>query len=309
MDSRFFRSHITNDLLQHVINADWEKEEKIVKVHSDLIFQTASVKDINGYEITTSPIQYALRVNDIFTITMFKKYFSDAQQKQFEELIAHHPEFTEPSQSSARSDFIMMIYHNVPLNQMREFLREQTKPDPSSNACFNLQPFFWVYEALCNMDITSDEYWSDIVGWAQWNLLPRHMLKQMCAGSGPCEWPLGYANDRDSGLAWSPTASFANTDWKMPLHIDDHRREGHHHGGDHMDIFNGNNDVPGNGYALVRNVDSYITAANDHHFTSSESDMGILKTFQHLAAVRHQQVKQSGPGLLTQLYRGVAAWF
>lgn len=77
-----------------------------------------------------------------------------------------------------------------------------------------------------------------------------------------------------------------------------------------MDIFYGQyKATPGEGYALVRDADSFITAANDHRFGSYDSDMRVLKTFQHLAAVRHQQVHQSGPGLLTQLYRGVAAWF
>lgn len=322
MDNRFFRLNIPDKLLQDLIYADWESMHVIVQTSPDLISHRAKAVDINGLSIEMSPLQYALRVNDIIAINLFKQYFSAKQQQAFEKLIEHHPDLESadsPRNKSGRIKFREMInqlkHHSVSIKTIQEYLIELTKPDPSANACYNLQPFLWVYEVFIDLNLTNQFYWHKLIGWAQWHLLPRHMLKQMCAGCDPGSHVLGYPPVHDTGLYWSETASFSTVDWTIPVYIYDCRegKTSDVHGARSLDIFNRNyiGALPGDGYALIRYADTFMTQAHDIFFGSEagELERKILRTFQHLASVRHRQVIQSGPGLLARIYRGIAEYF
>jgi hypothetical protein len=56
------------------------------------MFQEAKAIDVTDKEITITPLDYALRVNDIFTLTIFKKYASAMDSEKMDELIKLLPE-------------------------------------------------------------------------------------------------------------------------------------------------------------------------------------------------------------------------
>ena len=62
----------TDQLLQHVVNADEQAVKDMIAHDVTLIFNTGSAIDLDGQQIDTSPIQYALYVCDNAMLTLFE---------------------------------------------------------------------------------------------------------------------------------------------------------------------------------------------------------------------------------------------
>jgi hypothetical protein len=187
-------------LLRCVINADYYVVEMIVSSQPDLMFIASPGVDVNGEAIHMSPAQYAFYVHD------------DMMQKTFE----------------------LHIKKIQMLQQYRAHVLELKKD-------FNFEPFKETYKSYLELllkwkkDKASvetgvlDQAWREKVGVAQSQLLPRFMLRQMCATGGQRVWfdAVKYENLAERGLcqvdyypdAYSCTKMMDILSLKVPTHI------------------------------------------------------------------------------------------
>lgn len=332
MRERFFQPELNADiLLNHVITANWKEVETIASTHPDMMFQTAKAVDINGYIIESSPLEYALQMHDMFSLTIFQKYVTAEHRDKFYEIIYQHPyrNFIESDTiNKSKKGFDILVDKwrqkdpTVTFEVLREFLRKETRPLMTVKPHLNLQPFFWAYESFFKVFNDqkvsvkeSYQFWIKVVGWAQWHILPRHMLKQICAGSNHSyffgEVP---AFKKFIGLlTWSPDADFSYLDYRIPLTVSDHTHLSDRGPWETMetleDVFNPSPGqlVIGEDFALARGEESADFPHQTHAWneiyccgvSGAKEDVAI---FRHLADVRHRQVTEMQPGVISRLW-------
>jgi hypothetical protein len=317
-----FKSVNTADeLLSHVVNANWKEVEKIAAQNPDLMFSDATATNINGYGIMSTPLEYAFHVLDMFTLKIFQKHVRIDDASKFYEMkdliLKSENMTTQNSFEATKAEFNAVaerwLQHDpdVTIEKMREFLRVQTHQFVASQPFFNLQPFYWTYEFLLTLhsrsnvtDEAINEFWNKIVGWAQWHLLPRHMLKQLFAGATYMVWvklnESSWTPENETFkniLQWSPDADFSHLDYHFPIDIIDLNNKFNWEDGSACNL------VIGNGFALGRGaenngIQNMVHVWNEFFPVSSDRAKEDLIIFRHLADVRHQQVCQLQPGFI-----------
>lgn len=242
-------------LMKHVINADWNKVERLTYKYPTLMFENTYCLDLNGETIWISPIAYALKVHDTNMLSIFER-------------IA------------------------VTNNNKNEFLKhvlQQTK-------AFDLEPLRKVYQMIINE--TSTSFLN--LGCAQRQLMPRHILKHMCAQEDIFSKSVrhGFFSpiNKNEGHAphWSPRSSFRFLDsecqYSMAFNnqgavriniISNHSQEG----------------ILGVDYALIRGWDN--CAIHHAYYQHLHTNINVLQAVSYdlevincLMYFRHNQQKQ-----------------
>lgn len=325
MFNGFFKSAYTADqLLSYVINANWKEVNKIASQAPDLMFCEGRATDINGKDITTTPLAYALHVLDMFTLNIFQRRVSNADEDKFYEtrnLFLETIKLSPSSSIDAKREFNAMAEKwllansDVNIEKMREFLQAQTYQSSIDQRCFNMQPFYWVYEFLMTLhprpmleNETINEFWKKIVGWAQWHLLPRHMLKQLFAGANYVvvtkmgEPDIIPENIKFKNiLLWSQQSEFAHLDYHFPIDVINFSNKFN------WDDGSACNQTIGNDFALARGTERSGEQRMVHiwaelFYVSSKCARDDLAIFKHLVEIRYQQVAQLEPGFMKRLW-------
>lgn len=182
---------ITRALLTAVVNADWQLAQKIAHARPELMFKKVTGVDLDGSTLNISPLEYACRACDEHMIMIFRHAVNEKDWHTFYYIVNFY--FSQRQYLRPEHKFSIeldsWLKNNITTDELRALICKQNTELQARSRIFDDGILKNIYEEyiylLMHRDVFAkekiDEYWQSIVGYAQRYLVPRHMLKQMCA--------------------------------------------------------------------------------------------------------------------------------
>ncbi len=205
------REKLAPVLLQHVIDANWLSVEIMLIQDPLLMFEVVDVDEVNDLRLPAgskvTPLDYICMMRDRYAKDICKLVLKPEHQAQYSEIVRSYPitadvsTFAEIEAQAGYVTFLTMVEHwltndvnhPVTIEDLRNYLIEQTHQLSQQNQIYSLHSVYWVlmvYYLLSQRAYHNDplvtngkrcEFWQKIDGFVKRFLLPKHMLKQMQA--------------------------------------------------------------------------------------------------------------------------------
>jgi hypothetical protein len=180
-------------LLKYVINADWPNVKKLAAARPEFMFIPAKGIDIDGTPIKITPLHYALFVHDIYSLRIFNECAQDRHLQTFLEVLQkqQRPDKRQQTGFYGTNKILKQMVDRWVAGEdlagkMQDYLHNEMREMSARQGYLSLEPLFWAYTQV--LELARQDHQFDFVvlsnqllGFAQANLMPRHMLQQMRA--------------------------------------------------------------------------------------------------------------------------------